>query len=355
MRLFLTIALLAVASAASAQAPNRFTTNLKSRILVIDNPTAKKVDVTIDGIFFTSYLYGAELKKPSLYPIMSPKGNFITRGWPLAPRPGERVDHPHHLGLWMNFGDLNGVDFWNNSNSIGPEHKGPFGTVRHKAVLKARGGSQVGTLDVVSEWVGPDGNVMLLDTTYFRFTGQGTDRQIDRRTVLKAIGKNANFRDNKEGFMGLRLCRQLEHPSTKPEVYTDANGAATAVPAMNNAGVTGLYTNSEDLKGDSVWGKPAEWCMVNGVVNNEPLTVLMIDHPKNPGFPAFWHARPYGLFAINPLGASVFSNGAVEMNLSIPAGKTVTFQYGIEIQSGRQLKADDAERKFAQFSAPDED
>jgi hypothetical protein len=196
---------------------------------------------------------------------------------------------------------------------------------------------------------------MLIDTTFFRFTGQGSDRQIDRRTILKAVGKPAYFKDNKEGFLGLRLCRQLEHPSTKPEVYTDAAGVATTVPAMNNIGVTGLYTNSEDLKGDSVWGKPAEWCMVNGVVNNEPLTVLIVDHPKNPGFPAYWHARPYGLFAINPLGASVFSNGSAELNLVIPAGKTATFQYGLEIQSGRQLKADDAERKFSLFSAPDED
>ena len=47
---------------------------------------------------------------------------MVTRGFPLEPRPGERVDHPHHVGLWFNHGDVNGVDFWNNSESLRPEH-----------------------------------------------------------------------------------------------------------------------------------------------------------------------------------------------------------------------------------------
>ena len=59
------------------------------------NESAKRVDVTIDGEPFTSYIWPSTLKKPVLYPIRTAKGTLVTRGFPLDPRPGERVDHPH--------------------------------------------------------------------------------------------------------------------------------------------------------------------------------------------------------------------------------------------------------------------
>src|SRR6266478_1197004 len=74
----------------------------------------RRVDVTVDGKPFTSYVWPTTLKKPVLYPIRTAEGTVVTRGFPLEPRPGERVDHPHHVGLWLNHGDVNGFDFWNN-------------------------------------------------------------------------------------------------------------------------------------------------------------------------------------------------------------------------------------------------
>ena len=82
------------------------------------NEAAKRVDVTIDGKPFTSYIWPSTLKKPVLYPLRTAKGTLVTRGFPLDPRQGERVDHPHHVGMWLNHGDVNGLDFWNNSDAI---------------------------------------------------------------------------------------------------------------------------------------------------------------------------------------------------------------------------------------------
>ena len=78
----------------------------------------KKVEVFVDGKFFTAYIYPDNMEKQSLYPIVSASGKTITRGYPMNPRPFERTDHPHHVGLWFNFGDVNGLDFWNNSFAI---------------------------------------------------------------------------------------------------------------------------------------------------------------------------------------------------------------------------------------------
>src|SRR5260370_1494724 len=74
----------------------------------------RRIDVTVDGKPFTSYIWPTTLKKPTLYPIRAASGIVVTRGWPLDPRPGERVDHPHHVGLWFDPRDVNGLDCWHN-------------------------------------------------------------------------------------------------------------------------------------------------------------------------------------------------------------------------------------------------
>jgi hypothetical protein len=98
------------------------------------------VDVLIDGKLFTSYIYPNTIKKPVLYPLKTSKGTKITRGFPLEPTPGERVDHPHHVGLWFNYGDVNGLDFWNNSDSIKVEKRGGYGTIVHDDIVKMENG-----------------------------------------------------------------------------------------------------------------------------------------------------------------------------------------------------------------------
>lgn len=329
MRSLLLIALLA-ASATLAQAQSK-------RIQLTHDEAGKRVEVTVDGKPFTAYIYPGPsvLKKPVLYPILSAGGNFVTRGWPLDPRPGERVDHPHHVGMWFNYGDVNGHDFWNNSTAVGPEHKGPFGTIVHTGVKSMKSGNDVAELVVTADWLDKDNKVMLQETTTFQFRGTASSRTIDRITTLKAVGNDVLFKDNKEGMIALRLARQLEQPSTKPEVFTDAQGVATKVPMLDNAGVTGLYHSSEGRQGDAVWGTRARWTNLTGTINGEAVSLLLMDHPQNVGYPTYWHARGYGLFAANPLGPSVFTDGkAAAMNYTLPAGRSVTFRYRLLIQSG---------------------
>jgi hypothetical protein len=63
------------------------------------------------------------------------------------------------------------------------------------------------------------------------------------------------------------------------------------------------------------------------------VTISIFDHPANPGFPTYWHARGYGLFAANPLGQKIFSNGKEELNLTLAPGESVTFRYRVLISS----------------------
>src|ERR1700722_12730246 len=79
---------------------------------------------------FTAFVDTYTLEKPVLYPIYAPDGQLITRGFPLQPRPGEPTDHPHHVGLWFNYENVNGLDFWNHSYAIPASNKSRYGWIR---------------------------------------------------------------------------------------------------------------------------------------------------------------------------------------------------------------------------------
>ena len=319
-------------------------------VRLVRDDTTQRVDVYVDGQLFTAYLYPPTLRKPVLFPLRSAKGTPVTRGFPLEPRAGERVDHPHQAGLWFTYGDVNGTDFWNNSDAIKAEDRPKMGTIVHKAVTAARSGPDKGELETDMDWVLADGKgpVVLKEHTLFVFRGGPGWRSVDRITRLQAQGDRAAFTDNKEGMIGLRVARQLEVPSTKPDVFTDASGRATTVATMDNAGVNGDYLTSEGKTGDAVWGTRGRWCTLSARIGDEPVTIAILDHPGNPGFPTYWHARGYGLFAANPLGQKALSNGKEELNLALDPGKSVTFRYRVLILS-EPAGADRAEAAYKEF------
>lgn len=310
----------------------------------------KKVDVLIDGKVFTSYVYPDDLDKPVLYPIYTAKGTAITRGFPRDPRPGERVDHPHHVGLWFNYGDVNGLDFWNNSYAIPDAKKEKYGSIRHRQVVKAEDGKEKGTLVVQANWVDNSGKVLLTEETTFVFSGTGNVRTIDRTTKLTAQKERVVFSESKEGMLGIRLDRAFEEPTTKPEVFTDASGNPTTVASMNNEGVNGVYKNSNGAEKGDVWGKRADWVSLSATKGDEPITIAIIDNKRNIGYPAHWHARTYGLFAVNNLASKSYIPTDEELTTTLDPGETMVFDHRVLLSSGEFLTDDEMNRQFLEFN-----
>ena len=305
-------------------------------VQIVHREDKKRVDVYIDDSLFTSYLFseqGSSLKKPVLYPLRTATGIDITRGYPYEQRAGERVDHTHHVGHWLNYGDVNGLDFWNHSESTPEDRKSTRGTIIHRKVHKVENGINRGILEVEMDWLKPDGSVILTETTQFVFKKSGNKRMIDRTTTLIAPNEDVDFTDNKEGMVAIRVTRALEHPADDPILLTDEMGAPMEEKVLDNTGVSGQYLSSEGISGTEVWGTRASWMILSGIVQEENVSVAIIDHPANPGYPTYWHARGYGLFAANPLGQKVFSKGSEELNFSLKKGESTTFQYRIVILS----------------------
>ena len=322
---FILMAVLSSSTLLYGQSSNKKAVDLKV------NETEKKVDVMVDGKLFTAYIYPENVKKPVLWPVMSPAGNMLTRSFPMVNKEGDRSDHPHHVGIWLNYGDVNGLDFWNNSEAIAPEKRDGYGTIYHQSVEKAESGKGKALLVTKSDWKSPDNTLMLQEETGFEFIAVENANIIDRTTTLTAVIDEVNFTDNKEGMFAIRVARELELPSEKPTKLVDSHGVVTKVDKMDNTYVKGNYRSADGVEGKEVWGTRCRWMKLSSEIKGESIALVIIDHPSNVGYPTYWNARDYGLFAANTLGQKVFSNGKNELNFSLKKGDSVTFKYRLVV------------------------
>jgi hypothetical protein len=334
--LFLAACILALGSlAANAQ-----------NVLIKEAKDKQQLDVYVDDQLFTSYCYWDSQKKPILYPLRTSKGTVVTRSYPVAKIAGERTDHPHHVSAWFNYGNINGVDFWNNSGGRNSER---MGTIKHKTVNKIKNGRNSAQLDVTMDWMMPDGSKILQQDESIIFRAAKDLRVIDRIITLTAQNQKVVFNDSKEGALGIRVARQLEEPSKEPLVFTDEQGNPTKVPVLDNTGVGGVYLSSEGKVGEKeAWGQRAKWMTLSGNIKGEDVVIGIFDHPKNPTYPTYWHSRGYGLFAANPFGAREFNKSVPALNYTLPPGEKATFRFRIVVHSGKMTK-EQTETLYQQF------
>jgi hypothetical protein len=300
-------------------------------VKLIHVKSENRVDIYVGSALFTSFLYPDSLEKPVLFPIYDAGNSLVTRGFPMNQRPGEPTDHPHHVGLWFTYENVNGLDFWNNSFAIPPEKKSLYGWIKTDRLLEISNGL-TGILRYHANWVNQQNQVLLEETTRFEFSGNDEERIIDRITDLKA-DTNILFADAKDGLLGLRMTHELQIPSLTDKQFTDNKGNMTNVKSDSIA--NGNYLSSDGKQGDSVWSTRADWCKAFGKIGNDSVSITIFDHPGNPNYPTFWHARGYGLFAANPLGEKIFTNGKSSLNLKLKKGETVRFRYRILIKNGK--------------------
>ena len=305
------------------------------KVTLVDKSAEKKIDVMIDGKLFTSFCWPENVFKPVLNPVFTSEGTVITRGFPLEPREGESTDHAHHVGIWLNYGDVNGVDFWGNGSTGSLSPRG--GVIKHLNIEKMSEENGKAVIISNESWVDSTGREMLSERTEYHFSGKGNARIIDRITTLRATGGDMKFNDTKEGMFGIRVARQLQLPTKEDITLQEKQGGTTTVKAQGAGDITGNYRSSEGITGEAVWGTRAKWMDLYGRIGDEMISITVCDHPKNQSYPTYWHARGYGLFSVNPFGAKDFTGGKEFVNFSIPNGQSATFRYRVIVNSGADL------------------
>src|SRR6476469_9041451 len=120
---------------------------------MVDRNAQKQIDILYNGKLLTAYCYYDSVFKPFLFPLNTLDGITVTRGYPLQPRAGERTDHPHHTGMWLNYESVNGLDFWNNSTAIAPEKRNEYGTIKHTGIVVKKTSREGAVLVTTADWL----------------------------------------------------------------------------------------------------------------------------------------------------------------------------------------------------------
>jgi hypothetical protein len=296
---------------------------------------ADRIDVTIDGKPFTSYVFAGH-RKPILYPVIGPGGAAMTRAWPIVEGvAGEPHDHPHHESVWFTHGAVNGVDFWAaHPRGVKPEHR-VENRIEQTELVACEGGAE-GRIETRNRWVKADGTVVCTDSRRVLFREADHRRTIDFQVTIHADHGPVTFGDTKEGTFGLRVPATLQ---TK-----DAHGSR---------GAAGRILNSEGQRDADAWGKPARWVAYWGPVDGKAVGLVVGDHPSNPRHPAHWHARDYGLLAANPFGLHDFAGApAGSGDYTIPAGESRAFRYLVILHEG-DTESVGAEGLWRAWARPD--
>jgi hypothetical protein len=145
--------------------------------------------------------------------------------------------------------------------------------------------------------------------------------------------------------------RAFETPSETPEIFTDASGKQTTVPVLNNEGVNGVYRSSEGKEKDAVWGTRASWVSLTATKAGEEISICLFDHPSNPGYPGYWHARGYGLFSVNDIGRNAYNSNEAENTLLMNKGETVEFRHMMLIKTGGAITSDEMNNQSIEFKS----
>jgi len=263
-------------------------------------PSCVGVVVTANDGLFAEYRTDGR-RGPVLWPLCGPGGVPLTRSYPFAEIEGESRDHPHHESCWFAHGAVNGVDCWAGDGSIValgcPEVDAARAEIRQSCV-----------------WRDAQGAILCRDRRTLRFWAGDGWRAVDFRIAWWRDDGELRIGDTKEGTMALRVCDELR---------------------LAGPNAHGAIRNSEGDTGNAAWGKRARWVAYAAELEGVQETVAMFDAPENHGYPTYWHARDYGLFAANPFGLHDFAGlppGSGDLVLA--PGERCELRYRIWMKAG---------------------
>lgn len=238
---------------------------------------------------------------PSFHPIIGPTGTNVLREYPFTIAPGESHDHPHHAGMWLAHGDVNGHDFWSSKRG---EH------IQQVAILQLD--DVTGRLVTSNHWIATDRTIAADTRAWTIRAWEDGALVFDLEWRLFALKDDLILGDTKEGTLALRIATALQ---------CDPPGNGTLI-------------NSEGEAGADAWARRARWCRAAGQLGGNAVSVLLFDHPSNPGHPNGWHVRTYGLLSANPFARKSFQLADEPSPVRLTPGSSIRYCWRVAIVRG---------------------
>ncbi len=222
-----------------------------------------KINVTINGNFFTSYIFSSDEKYPFFYPVNGP----LSGGSVTSMRNGE---YPHHSSLFFGCDLLNGGNYWQE----GPD-RGRIISVNAE-ILKD--GADTVVIKDECIWIRPGALSPIKDSRLITITAPSSSiNQIDEEIAMEMLMDVSIFKTNHSLFSA-RMAADL---SVK-------NG--------------GTMINAEgDRSEKETFGKRSPWMDYYGRRGDFTEGLAIFQHPSNPGFPSPWFTRDYGFISPTPM------------------------------------------------------
>lgn len=222
-----------------------------------------KINVTIDGKFFTSYIFSSDEKYPFFYPVNGP----LSGGSVTSMRNGE---YPHHSSLFFGCDLVNGGNYWQEGLERGR-------IVSVNAEILSEGGDSV----VISDeciWSRPGAVSPVKDSRKIVITSpSATIRQIDVEITMEML-TDVHIRKTNHSLFSARMAADL---SVK-------NG--------------GTMVNAEGANGEKdTFGKSSPWIDYYGKRGEAVEGLAILQHPSNPWYPSPWFTRDYGFISPTPM------------------------------------------------------
>ena len=270
---------------------------------------ANEITVTIGDEVFTVFQLSEKLPKPFAAPVYGPGEVVMTRE---IAKPGVKVDHPHHKGIWVAIDEVNENKHWAEQSKI-VNVGGDVGSEGNPAQLTLQ-----------NHWLDKANKPILEETTAISIF---PNRLMVYDITFKALDKPVTFGDTKEGLFGFRMVDSMRETET------------------------GKVVNSDGLKGSKeAWGKTADWVDYYGQIDGKTFGVTLMDHPDN-FRPSRYHVRNYGLFSVSPFGEQSYAKQGEKL-ATIEPGKTLRLRYGLYIHAGdtESAKVSDVYQDFVKFA-----
>jgi hypothetical protein len=270
--------------------------NLKPipRLQVVPLP-ADQVSIQRDGVEITRYHFGANLRRPFLFPVMGPSGRSVTRmGHPRDPH-----SHSHHNSIWVAHNDVNGVDFWADPTA---NPQGKLGRIVLRKIDEYEDGDEEARIRVTNDWVDPEGKRLLEERRQIRIRPlEAAEWWLDLELEFKAVREPVTLGKSPFGMVAVRMAKTI---------------------GVRDGG--GLIRNSEAGENEAgVFWKAARWVDYSGpIAPGKVEGVTLLNHPSNPTHPVPYHVRDDGW-----MGASV----SFDAPRVISSAEPLRLRYGIWI------------------------
>ena len=254
-----------------------------------------RIDFSINGNFFTSYIFPDNEKYPFFYPVNGPSNASVTSI--------RNANYPHHSSVFFGCDKVNGGNYWQEGIDRGQ--------ITSLKVNILESGGDKAVIENECIWHRKDADAPIKDKRLITISSPAKDQyQIDFDVTMEML-MDVRIDKTNHSLFSVRMDPDL---------------------AVINGGT---MINAENQKGEkATLGQPSGWMDFSGERLGKTEGIAILQHPTNKWHPSPWFTRDYGFFSPTPMYWP--ENGEY---IFIKKGESITLKYRIIVHAGNHIAA----------------